>query len=438
MSPDTFLQQLITEQSIGSNSSELLLLLREHARIESLLKSKLPNAKPLVEVGGSLAKGTLVRSAYDLDTICYFDNDDDGAGSTLKEIRQSVEDVLRTEYRTEAKRSAIRLTARKSGELDFSVDVIPGRYVDKERQDVFLYQADGGKDRLKTNLHKHISHISQSGQVDLIQLAKIWKLRADLKIKTFVLELLVVECMRAAKTPGLSFRLLSLWKAFRDDIDSVVITDPANPPGNDLSSVFGDDEKEALTAASTIALDLVESDDWEALFGHLGKAELFADRALVSPAALLALGDTSHAQQHNWPVHRGPHQVSIVCRASSRRGTSFDVKSDGSVVTDEARLRFEASTNVPAPFQVRWQVVNTGAHAKELNDLRGGFIQAKTNEGDPTSGLVHRESAMYTGKHWIECFILKDGALWARSGRFYVNIISRKRRHTPWPWRRKR
>ncbi len=91
---------------------------------------------------------------------------------------------------------------------------------------------------------------------------------------------------------------------------------------------------------------------------------------------------------------------------------------------------------MPAPFQVRWQVVNTGAHAAEVGGLRGNFIEAKTNAGDPSSGLVHRESASYTGKHWVEAFIIKDGVLWARSGRFFVNIVSRKRRTSFWGWRR--
>jgi len=69
------------------------------------------------------------------------------------------------------------------------------------------------------------------------------------------------------------------------------------------------------------------------------------------------------------------------------------------------------------------------------SQLRGDFIEAKTNQGDPTSGLAHRESAKYTGKHWVEAFFLKDGVLWARSGRFFVNIVSRKRRRSLWSWR---
>jgi hypothetical protein len=434
--PEEFLRSVLDEQTLVEGSPERDALLAEHERVRSLLMSSLSAATPLIEVGGSMAKGTLVRAGYDLDTICYLASNDDGAGETLREIRDSVEEALKAEYVVKPKRSALRLTGRKKGSLAFTVDVVPGRYVDDAKQDVFLFQEGGDKERLKTNLRKHISHMKGSGHTDIIRLAKIWKLRADLGIKTFVLELLVVATLKTTLAAGLEARLVAFWKALRDDIDNLKIEDPANPTGNDLASIFGDDERETLSATATVALDLVDEGDWEALFGKLGTVEVPENRAIVSPRALLALGDTSHAKQHSWPVHRGQqYHVSVKCRASSRRGKSFDLSSDGWPVTDDTSLRFEATTNVPAPFQVRWQVVNTGPHAAEVGQLRGAFQEAHTNAGDPSSGLVHRESALYTGKHWVEAFLLKDGALWAWSGRFFVNIVSRKRRRTRWFWR---
>ena len=434
--PDEFLRSVLEEQTLTEGSPERDALFAEHERVRSLLVSSLSNATPMIEVGGSIAKGTLVRAGYDLDTSCYFANDDDGAGDTLREIRDSVEEALKAEYVVKPKRSALRITGRKKGSLAFTVDVVPGRYVDDTQQDVFLFQEGGDKERLKTHLRKHISHIRDSGHTDIIRLAKIWKLRADLDIKTFVLELLVIESLKTSLATGLEARLVAFWKALRDDSDTLKIEDPANPTGNDLGDVFGDDEREALSAAATVALDLVDTGDWEALFGKPGTVEVPENRAVVSPRALLALGDTSHAMQHSWPVYRGQqYKAGVNCRASSRRGKGFDLSSDGGPVTDDTNFRFEATTNVPAPFQARWQVVNTGAHATEVGGLRGSFIEAKTNAGDPSSGLVHRESASYTGKHWVEAFIIKDGVLWARSGRFFVNIVSRKRRRTLWSWR---
>ena len=84
----------------------------------------------------------------------------------------------------------------------------------------------------------------------------------------------------------------------------------------------------------------------------------------------------------------------------------------------EAELFFEASTSVPEPYDVYWQVVNTGREAEEEDGLRGGFDEDTITNGK----LVRRETTRYTGRHSIECFIVKDGFLAARSGQFIVNI----------------
>jgi hypothetical protein len=84
-------------------------------------------------------------------------------------------------------------------------------------------------------------------------------------------------------------------------------------------------------------------------------------------------------------------------------------------------LNFIADTNVPPPFNVYWQVVNTGAEAASLGNigLRGEIFSAKSAG---RGGLHQRESTLYTGMHWIECFIVKDGVCLARSGEYIVNI----------------
>jgi len=93
-------------------------------------------------------------------------------------------------------------------------------------------------------------------------------------------------------------------------------------------------------------------------------------------------------------------------------------RSDGEALPKRSDLTFQADTNVPKPFKVYWQVVNTGREAEAANGLRGGF-----DEGLVTTGkLTKKESTLYAGTHSIECFIVKNGYLAARSGQFIVNI----------------
>lgn len=83
-------------------------------------------------------------------------------------------------------------------------------------------------------------------------------------------------------------------------------------------------------------------------------------------------------------------------------------------------IYFTATTNVPKPYDVYWQVVNTGEEAKNaFMGLRGGIFNAQTlGKG----GLVQKEHSGFTGLHWIECFIVKNGICVARSSEFFVNI----------------
>lgn len=75
-------------------------------------------------------------------------------------------------------------------------------------------------------------------------------------------------------------------------------------------------------------------------------------------------------------------------------------------------IDYTAKTNAPVPYDVYWQVVNTGEHARQEDGLRGEIVKG---------GLVQTERSLYTGKHWIECFIVtKEGVCIARSGPFYV------------------
>lgn len=91
---------------------------------------------------------------------------------------------------------------------------------------------------------------------------------------------------------------------------------------------------------------------------------------------------------------------------------------DDSFLPKNCSLKFEASTNIPKPYQIYWQIVNTGTEAEAAGCLRGGFDEGVISTGT----LTRSESTLYSGSHSIECFIVKDGLLAASSGQFIVNI----------------
>ena len=127
--------------------------------------------------------------------------------------------------------------------------------------------------------------------------------------------------------------------------------------------------------------------------------------------------NVSHRQEPKWPVIPNG-QVTITSTASQKGFRPWQIKSDSTPLTKQCSLRFDAKTNVPRPYKVHWQIVNTGHEADKANGLRGGFYQGTIE----TDGASRKESTLYTGRHWIECFIVKDGICQARSGEFVVNI----------------
>lgn len=67
-----------------------------------------------------------------------------------------------------------------------------------------------------------------------------------------------------------------------------------------------------------------------------------------------------------------------------------------------------------------WQVVNNGPEAMEVNNgRRGGFYDGDTKRG----GRTRRESTVYKGTHWVQCFIVQNGICVSKSPEFIVKII---------------
>jgi hypothetical protein len=287
MSDQAYLEAVLKNQKLEEGCDELKELRTHRDDVEALLCQRFGNV-PNIRYGGSMAKGTMNRESYDLDITCYFPRDDTSAGGTLNEIYDSVEQVLREKYWTERKGSAIRLRSRDAVRVDFHIDVVPGRFVDGEDGDVHLYRTTGEKTYLKTNLQTHIDHVRGSGVVPAIRLMKLWAARKFVGIKTFALELLVIDLLDGRKTRALADQLEHVLKEFRDHSEELAIEDPANPHGNDLSELLNASVRASLGIAARDTLDQVEREGWEAVFGPVSDGEKAAAVAALKRMAAAA------------------------------------------------------------------------------------------------------------------------------------------------------
>jgi len=271
MTDNQYLDKILSSQTLASDSTELQAVQEQRKNVEELLQKHFETSKPTIRYGGSIAKGTLIKEAYDLDIICYFENGDTNAGDNLKEIYENTEAALQTQYLVERKTSALRLKSKTEGQLrlDFHIDVVPGRFTDENKGDTYIYQASADKCRLKTNLQTHIDHIKKSGVIDAIRLMKLWRERNALRVKTFALELMTIELLKNKKSATLSEQLKHIWTELKDNVDAITIEDPANPTGNDLSELLNASVRQTLSLIAKSTLALLESSGWEAVFGQV-------------------------------------------------------------------------------------------------------------------------------------------------------------------------
>ena len=134
--------------------------------------------------------------------------------------------------------------------------------------------------------------------------------------------------------------------------------------------------------------------------------------------AATSIFDAPYRQSPVWPERPGGavRIDRVISQLKGHRPKRFS--SGSTALAKNASLTFQARTTVRRPFRVYWQVTNTGRQALDVGAGRGGFQQGEVRRG----ALTHTESTLYTGSHGIECFIVKDSALVARSGVFVVNI----------------
>lgn len=129
-----------------------------------------------------------------------------------------------------------------------------------------------------------------------------------------------------------------------------------------------------------------------------------------------ALGDTRHLQPAPWRAHP-VYAASVSGSVYRKRGGRVLWPLTSEPVSKHLWLRFKVKTNTPPPYEVRWQVANTGLEATQARQLRGDFY-----ESDNGIDGIRWESTAYSGTHLVEAFIIKDGICVARSGQKQVKI----------------
>lgn len=142
---------------------------------------------------------------------------------------------------------------------------------------------------------------------------------------------------------------------------------------------------------------------------------------VYKPKNLPALNfNVHHKEQLSYPIITNRYSADI--KASYKTNVYWQDFKSGQPLIKGKELKFKLRTNVPAPFDIYWQVVNTGQEAENLGQLRGEI----SPQSNPASDEIYRtESTSYIGDHWVEGFVIKNGICVAKTGEFIVSVRDR-------------
>lgn len=399
---------------------------------------------------GSVATETVVRPCdkdgeYDVDMVIIIGY----KGSDPLELLGFVENALKANdtYKDKvvegADRPCVRLQYADESSAKFHVDIVPAR--EGEYSPLQIPTRDGKwKDTApKEYVDWSLSH--PDDYRDLVKAFKRWRDVHEIDIPSIVLQVVVADAYEQLTSTSFTELVADCFSKMHDRFSTEVsIPVIANPViDENLAEKVEDDDfdnfQEKIAEAFESSQAASAEDDkeaavalWQSLFGEGFKSvEDEKNLSVLSPNEIsMTLGDATHRVIPTWDIVKNEYTANILATATwsfeksvikpRAKGNihqtmkfSKTVKIvSGAVVHKGLQLLYQVHTNVPKPYEVYWQVVNTGEDAK--NDLRG---ELKIRGGSRID-----ESTRYTGTHWVEAFIVKDNVCYAQSGRFYIHI----------------
>jgi predicted nucleotidyltransferase len=413
---------------------------------------------------GSYKRHTAVGTIKDVDIVVLTNFNTEDEKNTPQRVLRKLKDALARCYddpeNPQYQRRSIRIDEPlpDNPEVEMTLDIIPAVCVSDEGGPLLVPDRElkrwilshpRGHLRYTTDLNS--GDYSGEQYVPLVKIMKWWwKYQCELrqpdverpKPKGFWVECLTGENFDPEQTSYAEHFIATLESIFAkySSITKVPELKDQGLPEQLIktSMTFGEfkvfieavnDSLEVAQAALSEEDPLRSSELWRGIFGEA--FPLYDEEEIKqqpSIAKQITLGSSSHVEPLRWqPSAQNRYKVRIDTYLYLGKKRVGGINSDGRVISSGLYLKYVAKTNVPVPYQVYWQVVNTGAHALREGSLRGEFFEAHDLNFKPSSDpLVNWESSAYTGKHWIECFIIKDNICVARSGKFYVNINNPK------------
>ncbi|MBD3211068.1 MAG: hypothetical protein GF311_00545 [Candidatus Lokiarchaeota archaeon] len=216
---EKWLRKILNDQNLDKNQLNNIKNLKKS--ITDTLKSNYLGGNPIFYNAGSYAKGTMIKTNYDLDIVAYWSP---FYNHSVSELYYNVGKLLDRNWKGVSQKT-VGWQIQFRG--NFHIDVIPGKLKPDKKDYAYLYNKDING-RFETSVKKQVKFIKRKRRQKTIRLLKLWKIRKNVPIKTFILELLTVFACKGIPRKNLGDQLRATFNFMKNEILRIKLFDPAN------------------------------------------------------------------------------------------------------------------------------------------------------------------------------------------------------------------
>ena len=361
--------------------------------------------------GGSLAKGTANINSCDMDLLSYVGSD---SSYSVEDLYNNIADSLvKDNFIIEKKSSAICVTGRLGEKpWEISVDVVPGKYTSNENnKDVFLWCNKDCK-RLKSNPEIQIGKVKNSNQKDLIRLIKLYRTTKNFKLKSFYLEIFILDYVSQFFKEGESLyeRAIKFAECY-EKIGNITLVDPANS-ANDITKIHSEWEFSIIRSRIKELYDALMTYDWNTI-----------KSCLLGGDVNISEGYQNSAKAHsNFKTQNS--SLLLKCQRFLEGKDFWCYVESGEVLSKNIKLKFSLSIPKSIPVKSCELIVsNGGFDAIVRNECpRGDKVHTQTQSTFDHRVFFREENTAYYGEHLVQAVVTTTSGYFLYSNIFVVKI----------------
>lgn len=379
---------------------------------------------------GSWGRHTAIRGISDLDMLYRlpaFLRDEFVANGGAYEALSKVRTALKQRYPKTAIDVDRLVVKVQFG--DFKFEVQPVFETDKghfEYPDTYKDCWKLTKPRDEIEAIRELDRSTGGKARKLCKLTRAWKKKHDVPINGLLIDTLIHRYLTSQLADDVTLpRIPILIKEFFDYLSELPKQNTwyALGSGQKITNErhFQNKAKEAFSLCQdAIAANgkSTMNQQWRSIFGKCVPLDS-NDQARATRLETFNYIDTEQFIEERFPAAATVSELAVECMVTQngfRSGPLRRILGTYNFLHPNKQLDFTVDTrDLPPRTELWWKVLNRGDEAKRRNQIRGQIFK------DSGKGK-HRESTLFSGYHYVECYAIKDGVLIAR-GHVDVPII---------------